>query len=118
WSDVEVLRRDYALSLDYSLQAMIGFAERAVDEQTLLIVMGDHQAAPWVTGAADYAVPVHVIAADREALRPFLEWGFEPGALPAGGPPIAGMDRFRDWFVRAHSGDPAALERQAASGPK
>jgi hypothetical protein len=116
WSDVEVLRRDYALSLDYALQAMTGFAERAVDERTLLIVMGDHQAAPWVTGAVDYEVPVHVIARDPSLLQPFLQWGFQAGPLPAEGPPVARMDQFRDWFVQAYSGAPEKIERQVAVG--
>jgi len=104
WWDVQALRRSYARSLDYSLQAMAEFAERFLDERTLLIVLGDHQAAPWVTGASDPDVPVHVIARDRSLLEPFFQWGFRPGAFPdpEGSPPR--MDEFREWFVRAFSG--------------
>jgi hypothetical protein len=114
WSDVDVLRNDYARSLDYSLQAMIGFAERAVDERTLLIVMGDHQAAPWVTGATGAEVPVHVIARDPAILEPFLDWGFVPGGRPDRAAAAPRMDEFRDWFVRAYSGDAASHELHAS----
>jgi hypothetical protein len=104
WVDVEELRRGYAASMDYSLAAMTGFAERFVDEGTLLVVLGDHQAAPWVTGAVGSAVPVHVIAADAALLEPFLAWGFRPGAFPTAGAQPPPMDAFRDWFVHAFSG--------------
>lgn len=103
WWDVEVLREGYAHSLAYSLDAMAGFAARVLDERTLLIVAGDHQAAPWVTGASDPDVPVHVIARDPALLEPFLEWGFGPGAIPRGSEGRR-MDEFRAWFVRAFSG--------------
>jgi hypothetical protein len=102
WWDVEQLREGYAHSLAYSLDAMAGFAER-LDEGTLLIVAGDHQAAPWVTGAGNADVPVHVVAADPALLEPFRAWGFQPGPLPAAQRPARRMDEFRAWFVRAFS---------------
>jgi hypothetical protein len=103
WWDVPALREGYAHSLAYSLDAMAGFAERFLDERTLLIVAGDHQAAPWVTGATDSDVPVHVIARDPALLDPFRAWGFRVGAFPPPGP-VHRMDEFRTWFVRAFSG--------------
>ena len=105
WWDTQVLREGYARSLDYSLQVVTEFAERFLDERTLLVVLGDHQAAPWVTGASGPNVPVHVIAHDSALIEPFIEWGFRPGAFPdpAGSPPR--MDEFRNWFMRAFSSD-------------
>jgi len=108
WWDVEVLRESYAQSLDYSLQAMAEFAERFLDERTLLVVVGDHQAAPWVTGASDPDVPVHVIARDPALLEPFFEWGFRAGPFPDPQDSPPRMDEFRDWFVRAFSGGASA----------
>ncbi|MDH3422125.1 MAG: sulfatase-like hydrolase/transferase, partial [Gemmatimonadota bacterium] len=104
WWDVAVLRDGYARSLSYSLQAMTGFAERFLDDRTLLVVLGDHQAAPWVTGASGPDVPVHVIARDASLLEPFLAWGFQSGAFPAPGSADHRMDDFRGWFVPAFSG--------------
>ena len=108
WWDVQALRQGYARSLDYSLLAMAEFAERFLDERTLLVVVGDHQAAPWVTGASDADVPVHVIAHDPALLEPFSEWGFRAGAFPDPGGTTRRMDEFREWFVRAFSGGTAA----------
>jgi hypothetical protein len=108
WVDVGLLRSNYARSLDYSLQAMAGFAERSVDERTLLIVLGDHPAAPWVTGATGADVPVHVITRDAALLEPFLAWGFRRGALPDPERTPPRMDTFRDWFVHAFSDAKAA----------
>jgi len=108
WWDVDVLRTGYAQSIDYSLQVMAEFAERFLDDRTLLVVLGDHQAAPWVTGVEGSDVPVHVFARDALLLEPFLEWGFSPGAFPDPGSATHRMDEFREWFVRAFSGGSTA----------
>jgi hypothetical protein len=108
WWDVQALRDGYARSLDYSLQTMAEFAERFLDERTLLIVLGDHQAAPWVTGAGDPDVPVHVIASDPALLEPFFDWGFRAGAFPDPNSSPPRMDEFRAWFVAAFSGGTAS----------
>jgi hypothetical protein len=105
WWDVDVLREGYAKSVDYSLRVMADFAERFLDDRTLLVVLGDHQAAPWVTGASSSDVPVHVIARDGALLEPFLGWGFRPGVFPDSDLSPPRMDGFRQWFVRAFSGD-------------
>jgi hypothetical protein len=104
WWDVDVLRDGYARSLAYSIEAMAGFAANLLDDHTLLIVPGDHQAAPWVTGAEGADVPVHVIARDPDLVQPFLDWGFQPGAIPPSGGAAHRMDEFREWLVRAYSG--------------
>lgn len=109
WWDVDVLRDGYARSLAYSVEAMAEFAERFLDERTLLIVPGDHQAAPWVTGAEGADVPVHVIARDPALVEPFLEWGFQPGAFPPAARAAHRMDEFREWLVRSYSGEPLSL---------
>ena len=107
WIDTDQLRANYALSLDYSLAAAASFAEKYLDDHTLLIVLGDHQAAPWVTGSANPAVPMHVLTRDPALLQPFLDWGFRAGAFPNPTQPERRMDQFRGWFVQAFSGAPA-----------
>ena len=104
WWDLAALRAGYARSMAYSVTAMAEYAQRFLDERTLLIVFGDHQAAPWVTGAEGADVPAHVIARDSALLEPFLDWGFVPGTTPSSGTPVHRMDEFRAWFVGAYSG--------------
>ena len=70
WIDPDKLREDYPKSLDYSLDVVTGFAERYLDDGSLLIVLGDHEPLPWVTGKeVTREVPVHVITRDREIDR-------------------------------------------------
>ena len=99
WQDIERIRDHYAWSVNYSVKATARWAEWAVDDDTLLIMLGDHQAAPLITGeGASLGVPVHVISGDPALLAPFLERGFVPGTLPPPSQGAAGMDRLRGWL--------------------
>lgn len=83
WQDIERIRDHYAWSVDYAVKVTGRWAERVVDDNTLLIVLGDHQAAPLITGDdASGAVPVHIISGDPALLAPFEARGFIPGTLP------------------------------------
>ena len=104
WRDHDRVRENYALSIGYAIQAATAYAERYVDDNTLLLVLGDHQPAPIITGDdASRASPVHVITASLALLAPFLEWGFVEGGIPDPSQSPPRMDAFRDWFVRALS---------------
>ncbi len=105
WRNGDRVREHYALAVGYAIDVMASYAERYLNEQTVLIVLGDHQAAPLITGQdASRAVPVHVVARDLDVLTPFLDWGFLPGVLPPSTEEVRQMDAFRDWFVNAYSG--------------
>lgn len=83
WQDIERIRDHYAWSVDYAVKVTGRWAERVVDDNTLMIVLGDHQAAPLITGDdASAAVPVHIISGDPALLAPFIKRGFVPGTLP------------------------------------
>lgn len=117
WRDPDRVREHFALALDYALNVVTGYAERYVDERTLLIVLGDHQPAPLVTGEdASRAVPVHVASGDAALIAPFLERGYAPGAWPDPRRPAARMDAFRDWFVRAFSAPVVETGAATATG--
>jgi hypothetical protein len=99
WQDLERVRDFYALSLDYALEASARWAEAFLDDDTLLILLGDHQAAPLIIGdEAGFGVPVHVISGDPALLAPFLARGFVAGMRPEAPPPIAGLDALRGWL--------------------
>ncbi|BBI60257.1 hypothetical protein HSBAA_15630 [Vreelandella sulfidaeris] len=71
WQDIERIRDHYAWSVDYAVKVTGRWAERVADDNTLMIVLGDHQAAPLITGDdASAAVPVHIISGDRALLAP------------------------------------------------
>jgi hypothetical protein len=99
WRDPERVRRQYILAIDHVLGVLASYAARFVDDRTLLILVGDHQAAPLITGeGAGRDVPIHVISGAPGLLEPFLAWGFMPGMQPAGAPSRR-MDTLRDWFL-------------------
>jgi hypothetical protein len=115
WREPERVRQQYTLAIDYVLSVLASYAKHFVDERTLLIVVGDHQPAPIVTGeGASRDVPMHAISGDPALLKPFLAWGFSPGMRPEAGAPVRRMDAFRDFFLRAFSR--SAEKPVAASG--
>ena len=117
WRDTDRVRDHFALQVEYAVHAMIAYAERFLDSGTLLIALGDHQPAPLITGDdASLEVPVHVISREPSILEPFLQWGFQPGALPPEEREIRGMNVFRDWFVRTYT-PPSSNSSTSSQGP-
>jgi hypothetical protein len=101
WSDIT---RKYVDSVDYTLKTLREYVTRYVTDDSLIIILGDHQPAPLITGeGASRSVPVHIISRDPELLVPFEEWGFVPGMVPKTGPANLPMERFRDRFLEAFS---------------
>ncbi|QNI04811.1 alkaline phosphatase [Halomonas sp. SH5A2] len=101
WQDIERIREHYAWSIDYSVKTVGRWAERVADEDTLLIVLGDHQPAPLITGDdASGAVPVHIISGDPDLLAPFQDRGFVLGMWPTpeSQTPAAELRQLRRWL--------------------
>jgi len=118
WRDADRVRDHYVRSIDYALNVATEYAIRHVDNNTLLIVLGDHQPAPLVTGeGASRDVPVHIISGNPLLLRPFVGQsgsgepglaGFKEGTLPAIGSVGVGMDDLRP-FLHRHFSSPLSL---------
>ncbi|SDL22144.1 hypothetical protein SAMN05661010_01110 [Modicisalibacter muralis] len=101
WQDSERVRQHYARAVDYALATVTGYAERYLDDGSLLIVLGDHQPAPLVTGPdASRDVPIHVISTDPALIAPFIDAGFNPGTLPRNAPATRRLDDFRPLLHR------------------
>jgi hypothetical protein len=99
------VREQYAKSLRYVLDVLGSYAAKHVDDDTLMIVVGDHQPAPLVTGeGATQDVPLHIVTGNPALLQPFLKWGLAPGMRPDEARETRRMDVFRDWFLDAFSG--------------
>lgn len=101
WRDLERIRDHYAWSVDYAVNVTGRWAAKVADEQTLLIVLGDHQPAPLITGdEASAAVPVHIISGDPALLAPFIQRGFVDGMLPPLARPqdAPRMSQLRHWL--------------------
>jgi len=120
WRDPDRVRAQYLMSLDYVLRTLGEFALRRAARPTLVVVLGDHQPAAFVSGdETGRDVPLHVIG--PPALLAHLDaWDLTPGLLPARHAPTWPMQAFRDRFLAAFAAEAptrAAANRQSQPLP-
>jgi hypothetical protein len=102
WSDANAVRAAYGASIRYSLSSLISYVQTFRDPNLVLIMLGDHQPAPIVSGTgADHDVPVTVIAHDPAVLDHVSSWGWQDGLRPHPDAPVWPMDSFRNRFLAA-----------------
>ena len=87
WRDHDRVREQYRRSLDYVLRDGRRASPRAAPrEPPLIVVLGDHQPAAFVSGdAAGRDVPMHVIGAPGRRSRCLDGWGWSDGPGPGAG---------------------------------
>jgi hypothetical protein len=96
------VRADYRRAIGYSLQTLLSWVETHGDDDLVLVVVGDHQPNPIVTGeAAVHDVPISLIARDPAVLGHIEDWRWSTGLVPSGRAPVWRMDTFRDRFLTA-----------------
>jgi phosphatidylglycerophosphate synthase len=101
WSNPTRVRAAYGRSIEYSLNALISFVQHYGRKNLVLVVVGDEQPLPIVSGqGASHDVPISVIAHDPAVLKRIGGWGWEAGLLPSPQAPVWRMDAFRDRFLR------------------
>lgn len=109
-------RSGYRRSIEYALGTLISYVQRYGDDDLVLIVVGDHQPAPVITGpGASRDVPVHLVARDPAVLAQIAGWGWADGLRPVPDAPVWRMDEFRDRFLTAFS--PALAPPPVVAGP-
>jgi hypothetical protein len=102
WPDRDRVRAAYADAVAYSLRSLLAFLEAHADDDTVVVVLGDHQPATIVSGTdPGNDVPITLIARDPAVTDRISGWGWDPGLRPTGGAPVWRMDAFRDEFLRA-----------------
>jgi hypothetical protein len=102
WRDPARVRTEYRRSIEYSLSALISYVAAYGDDNLVLLVLGDHQPAPIITGrGASRDVPVTIVAHDRAVLDRVSGWGWQSGLRPDRQAPVWRMDTFRDRFLTA-----------------
>ena len=101
------VRASYGLSIQYSINSLISFVQNANDPNLVLVLLGDHQPAPKVSGpAATHDVPISIVARDPAVFDHITAWGWQPGLLPSADAPVWPMDAFRNKFLAAFSAAP------------
>jgi hypothetical protein len=96
------VRTDYRRTIEYSLNTLVSYVETYGDDNMVLIVLGDHQPSPVITGSnPNRDVPISVIAHDPAVLDRISGWGWHDGLNPSPQAPVWPMDAFRDRFLAA-----------------
>jgi hypothetical protein len=95
-------QQGYAQSIHYTLSALFSFIEHYGDENTVLIVLGDHQPSRVVSGSPGHDVPVSIIAHDPTVLDRIDDWGWVDGMRPTAAAPVWLMSAFRNRFLSAY----------------
>jgi hypothetical protein len=91
------VRADYRESVVYTLTSVVRQLEQTPAEDLVVIMVGDHQPAPVVTGPdAGRDVPITVLAGDPGVIDRIRGWGWTPGLRPAADAPVWRMDAVRD----------------------
>lgn len=115
WRDRDRVRDQYRQALDYSLRVTFDWAAREGAAggaaggagAPLMIVLGDHPAAGFVSQIGSPDVPIHLIG-PAQALAAFDGWGLTPGLIPTQDTPRWPMEAFRDMFLAATRGGDAS----------
>jgi hypothetical protein len=107
WYDIDKIRDHYRRSIIYALETLTSFLQEYGHEDMVLVVLGDHEGAPRITGDwRSHDVPIHILSYDPQVIETFADWQWEPGLLPSANAPVWRMDTFRNRFVDTFSGLP------------
>lgn len=102
WRDQDRVRDQFRLAVDYSLQTVGAWAARHADDPPLIVMLGDHEPARFVSGVDGFDVPVHVMG-PAELVESFAPLGWTEGMIPDPDLPAVRMDALRDLFLNALS---------------
>lgn len=104
YGDLRELSTWYVEAFRYELDVVEGFLLSYVPENSIVIVVGDHQPPKLVTHDNDsWAVPIHVFSKREALVRAFDGLGFEPGLVPLR-PSALRMADFLDGFLEIYDG--------------
>ena len=88
------------------------FLSSHADDDTVVIMLGDHQPATIVSGRdPGRDVPVTILAQDPSVPTRIASWGWDEGLRPSDDAPVWRMDAFRDELLAAFG-----PERQTGRG--
>jgi len=102
WRDPKRIPEYYALSIDYTLEALMSYVANFGRDNTLFIIVGDHQPMGFIAGDdASHEVPVHIIARDSAVLAALDQGTWTAGMTPDASSPSWPMNTFRQRLLEA-----------------
>ncbi len=109
WSTPSRVQAAYGTSIVYALNTLTSFVQHYGKKNLVMIVLGDHQPLPIVSGTnSNHDVPISIIAHDPKVLKQIGSWGWNPGLKPSPNAPVWPMSAFRNKFLTAFDSHPAA----------
>ncbi|TWF81919.1 hypothetical protein FHX44_117864 [Pseudonocardia hierapolitana] len=109
--DPATVREDYRRSIEYSLTSLISYVQTYGDDDLVVVLLGDHQPSPIVTGPTENRdVPITIVAKDPAVLDQVSDWHWQDGLRPGPHAPVWRMDAFRHELLTAF-GDNATHRR-------
>ncbi len=109
WSNPTRVQAAYGESVVYSLNTLTSFVQHYGNKNLVMIVLGDHQPLPIVSGIkSNHDVPISIISHDPSVLKQIGGWGWNAGLQPKPNAPVWPMNAFRNRFLDAFDSQPAA----------
>lgn len=109
WSDPPRVQAAYGKSIVYALNSLTSFVQHYGNKNLVMIVLGDHQPLPIVSGQhSNHDVPISIISHDPKVLARIGGWGWNPGLQPRATAPVWPMSAFRDRFLSAFDSQPVS----------
>jgi len=103
WPSPRRVQAAYGTSIEYSLNALVTFVTTYGDEDSVVVLLGDHQPATIVSGDdAGHDVPIAIVSSDPAVFDPISGWAWHKGLRPDPDAPVWRMDSFRDRFLAAY----------------
>jgi phosphatidylglycerophosphate synthase len=102
WVTPKRVQAAYTTSIVYSMNTLTSFVQHYGKKNLVMIVVGDHQPLPNVSGEnSNHDVPISIIAHDPKVLKQIGSWGWGPGLQPKANAPVWPMSAFRNRFLSA-----------------
>jgi hypothetical protein len=112
WQNTGLILEQYRKSIEYALSNIVSYAANYGDDNLIILVLGDHQPASFVTGEPEnHDVLVHLISRDPKVMEAVQDWQWTEGMLPATNAPVWSMDKVRDRFIAAFSTQSASFAK-------
>ena len=108
WNNPVRVKAAYGTSIVYALNTLTSFVQHYGKKNLVMIVLGDHQPLPIVSGTnSNHDVPISIISHDPAVLKDIAGWDWSKGLRPSPKAPVWPMNAFRNRFFTAFDSRPA-----------